>query len=124
MALSVAGFGLSAAVVCVSFAGIACLGISLLVALPAITGVVSLISAVIVYARPALHRAAGGATLAFSLVTIALGLVLFVPYPAALAFVLVLFAWPVVVTLVGGALAVSWKPPTRGPMVVPTPTWP
>jgi hypothetical protein len=124
LALAVAGFGLSAAVVCVSFVGARCLGISLVVALPAVTGIVSLLSAVVVYARPAHTRVAGAATLAFSLATIGVGLALWLPYPAALLFVIVLFAWPVVICLVGGILAVSWKPASRPPWIGPSPTWP
>jgi hypothetical protein len=121
LAVSIAGVGLYLVVFCATALGGACLGLSLLIALPAITGCTAIVAAVVVFVRPALHRVGGAAALALSAITIAVGVVLFAPFPAALVFVLVLFAWPVLITFIGGVLALLWKPipnvPSWGPPI-------
>jgi hypothetical protein len=120
LALNLAWVGFLVIAACLSIAT-GCLGLSILVALPAITGVVSILGAVWVYLRPSSHLVAGGAVVGISAATIAIGLVLFLPDPAALGFVLALFAWPVILTLIGGGLALAWTPgpPPQGWTWVP-----
>jgi hypothetical protein len=115
LALSIGSFGFALVTFCLTALGGACLGFSLLVALPAVTGIVTIGAAIFGYVRPARHAVAGAIALSFSLGTIAVGLALFAPFPSALMFLLLFLGWPILITTIGGALLLVWKP---------DPTWP
>ncbi len=110
LALLISGVGLVVIPLCLSIANAGCFGLPVLIALPAITGIVSLTFGVLVLVRPRRHRFYGGIVFGVSTATIVSGVAYLVRYPAALLFVLVLYAWPVLVVLAGSVIAMS-RPP-------------
>lgn len=112
LALLISGVGLVVIPLCLSVANAGCFGLPILIALPAITGIVSLTFGVLVLVRPRRHRFYGGIVFGVSTATIVSGVAYLARYPAALLFVLVLYAWPVLVILIGSVIAVLRSPIT------------
>jgi hypothetical protein len=108
-ALYLGAYGFSA-LSCARIAGPSCLALAALIALPGITGVAAVVLAFVLYLRPGRHRAVGLIVAGLSIATLAVVFALFAGYPAALAFLLLLYVWPEFLTLIGGLLAFAWSP--------------
>ena len=98
---------------CLSFAEAGCLGISIVAGLPAISGILAIAMGVLMLYQPDGHRRYAVPVLVLSGITLAVGVVLFFPYPTTLLFLLLSFGWPVILILLGSALAVVGQPGRR-----------
>ena len=90
---------------CVSLSNLGCVGYSVLLSLPLITGIAALLAGVVLLSRPGLARLLGPLVTGLSGTVIVLGFVLLGRYPVALVYVLVLLAWPLFPIFAGGVLA-------------------
>jgi hypothetical protein len=79
-----------------------------LVGLVTATAVAAIVSAVVLHARPARHQVVGWTSVALSIASVAaLGVV----FPAAFVWLVLLFGgWSLFAILLGGLLAVAWRP--------------
>jgi hypothetical protein len=110
-AILLSSVSLFGAVACVGVIGTKCAVIFTLLLLPFATGVVAIALSAFGFVRPHLRRLLGAVVLALSGGVVGLGLVIFGPYPEALVFVIVLYAWPLFLILVGSILLVTLGKP-------------
>jgi hypothetical protein len=88
-----------------------------LVGLVTVTAVVALVSAVLLYQRPVRHAVVGATTLGLSVASF---VALAFSFPAALWLILLfLGGWSLLVIIVGGILALLWRPPAGHPIPPP-----
>ena len=111
-----------AIVACFGVVGTNCAAVSTLLLLPFITGLVAITLSVLGFVRPHLRRLFGVVVLALSGSVVGIGLGIFAPYPDALIFVIVLYAWPVFLILAGSIYLVALgKPPSARNRFFPVP---
>lgn len=108
MALS--SFGFLVLTVCLALASAACIALSILVALPPISGALAIAFGAMTFVNPTRDRFYAGIVLIESVTTVALGVAYLFHDPAALLTVVVFYAWPVLLIVAGSALVVGWHP--------------